>query len=62
MEKVGATESGPRSRLDLGLRPEYNTEDNDIVADFLGPCLGVAVSYDRAVGSETPLSNRAGER
>ncbi len=50
MEKVGATEFGLRSLRDLDLRPEYNTEDNDIVADFLGPCLGVAVSYDRAVG------------
>lgn len=35
---------------DVDLRPEYNTEDDDIVDDFYGPCFNASVRYDRAVG------------
>lgn len=34
----------------LELKPEYNTEDDDIIKDFYGPCLAVSHEYDRAVG------------
>ena len=32
------------------LLPEYNTEENDIVAELYAPCLRLSESYDRAVG------------
>jgi len=35
---------------DIKLKPEYNTEDNDIIRDFYAPCLRVSEAYDRAVG------------
>src|SRR6266508_6106766 len=32
------------------LLPEYDTEENDIVAELYAPCLRLSESYDRAVG------------
>src|SRR2546428_13954538 len=32
------------------LLPEYDTEENDIVAELYAPCLRLSASYDRAVG------------
>jgi superfamily II DNA or RNA helicase len=32
------------------LKPEYNTDDDDIIGDLYGPCLKLSVNYDRAVG------------
>lgn len=34
----------------VDLKAEYNTEDDDIINDLYGPCLGVSNRYDRAVG------------
>jgi len=34
----------------LNLKPEYNTEEDNIIRDFYGPCLLVSERYDRAVG------------
>jgi superfamily II DNA or RNA helicase len=35
---------------DLDLLPEYNPDDNDIIAELYAPCLRVSERYDRAVG------------
>ncbi len=35
---------------ELNLMDRYATNRNDLVAEFYNPCLGCAVSYDRAVG------------
>lgn len=32
------------------LKPEYNTDDDDIIGDLYGPCLKLSSRYDRAVG------------
>src|SRR2546427_3313907 len=45
--------SAPTQTLGLrqiALEPEYNTEDNDIVAELYAPCLRSSENYDRAVG------------
>lgn len=34
----------------IDLKPEYNTEDDNIIRDFYAPCLRVSERYDRAVG------------
>ncbi len=34
----------------LDLKPEYNTDENDVIGEFYRPCLDVATQYDRAVG------------
>lgn len=38
------------SLIDIILKYEYNTEDDNIIDDFYAPCLSVSVAYDRAVG------------
>ena len=35
---------------ELQLKPEYNTDEDDIIQDFYAPCLEKATKYDRAVG------------
>lgn len=43
----------PKDKLNLQkykFKPDYNTEDDDIVADFYSPCFSVSTNYDRAVG------------
>jgi len=35
---------------EIQLKPEYNTEEDQIVVDFYSPCLAVSERYDRAVG------------
>ena len=39
-----------KSLQDIELKPEYNTEDDDIINDLYSPCLSVSKRYDRAVG------------
>jgi superfamily II DNA or RNA helicase len=34
----------------VDLKSDYNTEEDDIVADLYAPCLQAAIRYDRAVG------------
>lgn len=34
----------------LKLKPEYNTDDDNIIRDLYGPCMEVSIKYDRAVG------------
>jgi len=34
----------------IKLKPEYNTDDDNIIRDFYRPCLQNAICYDRAVG------------
>ncbi len=46
----GAKDHEPVHLRDFDLKPEYNTEDDDIVRDFYHPCLKVSTAYDRAVG------------
>jgi superfamily II DNA or RNA helicase len=51
-EFVYATDRNePYVRLrQLNLKPEYNTDDDNIIQDLYGPCMKVSVNYDRAVG------------
>lgn len=39
-----------RNLRKLNLKPEYNTEDDNIINDFYVPCLNCSEKYDRAVG------------
>jgi len=34
----------------IRLKPEYNTEDHNIIKELYGPCLKLSTRYDRAVG------------
>ncbi|MCZ7393377.1 MAG: DEAD/DEAH box helicase family protein [Candidatus Methanoperedens sp.] len=38
------------SLISITLKPEYNTEDDDIIREFYAPCLKVSKFYDRAIG------------
>lgn len=40
----------PSSLADLSLQPEYRSDRASLAAEFFAPCLGRAVTYDRAVG------------
>src|SRR5436309_2512376 len=46
----GSTDGGTLRLRELDLAPDYNTEDNDIIADLYAPCLRRSDRYDRAVG------------
>jgi superfamily II DNA or RNA helicase len=35
---------------EIRLKPEYNTEEDQIIVDFYSPCLSASERYDRAVG------------
>ncbi len=44
---MGETKTSLR---EIKLKPEYNTEEYQIIADFYSPCLSASERYDRAVG------------
>src|SRR2546427_6680520 len=40
----------PADLRSLNLKTEYDTEEDDLIADLYAPCLQVSEKYDRAVG------------
>jgi superfamily II DNA or RNA helicase len=48
---IMATEDRQQPSLKrVNLAPEYNTEENNVIREFYGPCLKASTRYERAVG------------